>query len=41
MSGGEVRYKVRIKDIPKDERPRERLIKYKRSHWKNKTIWTN
>lgn len=34
MSEGkvEVEYKVRIKDIPKDERPRERLIKYGPKH---------
>jgi len=27
-----VEYKVRIKDLPKDERPRERLIKYGPKH---------
>jgi DNA repair protein RadC len=34
MSGEkvEVEYKFRIKDIPKDERPRERLIKYGPKH---------
>lgn len=27
-----VEYKIRIKDLPQDERPRERLIKYGPKH---------